>query len=124
MAPRLIVLLFTAIEAGWMAFDGLRALRVGSLVTPAAGPYAGQVGPWSLLVSPLGIEPNGRLMHVVFAVYGLAWLAIGVAFYLRRPWAWHAMLGAAIGSLWFLPFGTLFSLIQIVLLWIWRARFQ
>ena len=61
-------------------------------------------------------------MHWVFAAYGCAWLAIGVFFALRRAWAWRAMMVAAAGSLWFLPFGTIASVIQITLLLAWRGR--
>jgi hypothetical protein len=121
-AVRAIILFFAVTEAGWMAFDGARALNVGSLITPRSGPYAGQVGPWRLLVAPLGIAPNGKAMHWLFAVYGCAWLAVAFAFALREPWAWHAMIAAAVCSLWFLPFGTAASLVQVVLLISWRAH--
>jgi hypothetical protein len=63
---RAAVLILVLIEAGWMAFDGSRALVVGDLITPRSG---------------------------------------------------------AIGSLWFVPLGTLFSLLLIVLLLGFRARF-
>jgi len=36
-----------AVEAGWMLFDGSRALIVGDYVTAKSGPYAGQLGPWT-----------------------------------------------------------------------------
>ncbi len=42
-------------EAGYMAFDGSRALLVGTYITPQSGPFAGQLGPWSSLVANLGI---------------------------------------------------------------------
>lgn len=123
MSPVRAIIFFLAVsEAGWMAFDGARALSAGSLITPRSGPYAGQVGPWRLLVAPLGIAPNGRTMHWIFATYGCAWLAVALAFALREPWAWHAMIAAAICSLWFLPLGTALSIAQIVLLLIWRTR--
>jgi len=121
---RALVLLFAFLEAGWLAFDGMRALRVGSFVTPQTGKYAGQVGPWRFLVVALGIEPNGRAMHWFFAVYGCIWLGMGVAFALRCSWAWAAMFALAAGSIWFLPFGTLASAAQIVLLLIWRSQFR
>ena len=123
-APRAVILVFTLIEAGWMAMDGVRALFVGSFITPSTGPYAGQVGPWRHLVAPLGLNPNGTSMHWVFAVYGCAWLAIAVAFAAGRAWAWSAMVVAAAGALWFLPFGTICSLVQLVLLVAYRSSLQ
>src|SRR5215216_677070 len=94
--PRALILMLTVIEAGWMSLDGVRALIVGSFVTPSSGPYAGQVGPWRVFAIGLGIAPNGRLMHWAFALYGLTWLAVALAFALHRPWAWAAMLMAAV----------------------------
>ena len=117
-----MILAFTTIEAGWFAFDGTRALIVGEFVTPRSGPYAGQVGPWRHVVQLVGLDPRGTPMKVIFTVYGWAWLLVGVAFAVRAPWSWAAMLVAAAGSLWFLPFGTLCSLAQIAMLVGWRAR--
>lgn len=50
-----VVLVLAFIEAGWMAFDGGRALVVGDYVTPRSGQYAGQLGPWAKVVSTVGI---------------------------------------------------------------------
>ncbi len=113
---RLLIVALALAEAGWMAFDGMRALLVGDYVTPRSGRYAGQLGPWARLVSAVGVEPRSTLMKAVFAGYGLAWLAIVVAFVLDLAWARAAMLTAATGALWFLPFGTLLSVVQIGLL--------
>ena len=77
---RVLILLFTLVEAGWLALDGTRALVVGDFIMPKSGPYAGQVGPWRHLVERLGVNPRGTPMKVLFAVYGWIWLLIGVAF--------------------------------------------
>lgn len=111
-----IVVASAVAVATWFAFDGARALLVGDYVTPGSGPYAGQLGPWAGLVQAVGIEPRSTLMKLVFLGYGVAWLAVIGAFVARRAWAWKAMLIAAIGSLWYLPFGTLLGLVQIALL--------
>ena len=111
-----IVLLLAFVEGGWMAFDGGRALVVGDYVTPKSGQYAGQLGPWSKAVSAVGIEPRSTLMKSNFLIFGLAWIAMMVCFALGLSWAWWGMLVCAIAGVWYLPFGTLLSLIQIVLL--------
>jgi hypothetical protein len=104
------------ITAGWMAYDGSRALIVGDYATPKSGAYAGQLGPWSKLVTAAGIAPRSTLMKAIFAIYGFAWLIITIFFVLKFSWARWAMIVAAIGALWYLPFGTLLSIIQIFLL--------
>lgn len=104
------------IVAGWFVFDGLRAFIVGDYVTPTTGEYAGQLGPWSRLVSAIGIDPRSTLMKSIFVLYGGIWLGIIVCFLLRKPWAPTAMLVAAIGSLWYLPFGTVLGVVQVGML--------
>src|SRR5262249_34976465 len=110
------------LEAGWMTFDGSRALIVGDYVTPRTGSHAGELGPWQHIVRGVGIEPRSTLMKAVFVVYGIAWISIVVAFLRGAPWAATAMLCAAIGALWYLPIGTVCSILQIALLvWLRRA---
>jgi hypothetical protein len=117
---RWIVAILALLEAGWMTFDGLRAHVTGSY-TVASGDHAGQLGPWASLVSAIGVDPNSAGMRWTFILYGVAWIAITICFLIGLRWARAAMLVAAIGSLWFLPFGTLLSLVQIVLL-VWKVR--
>lgn len=119
---RILILALTLVEVGWLAFDGTRALVVGDLITPKSGRYAGQLGPWRHLAQRVGLNPRGTPMKVIFATYGWAWLLVGVAFAVGASWSWVAMLVAAVGALWFLPFGTLCSLAQIALLVVLRAR--
>lgn len=111
-----IVVVLALFEAGWMTFDGMRALTVGDYVTPSSGPHAGELGPWSKVVSAIGVEPRSTAMKATFVVYGVVWLAIIVCFALGLSWAWKAMLIAAIGSLWYLPIGTAVSVLILVLL--------
>lgn len=110
------VLALALVEGGWLAFDGGHALITGDYVTPSTGPYAGQLGPWSKLVSAVGIDPRSTLMKSIHLTLGLAWLLMMVCFALRLPFAWYGMLACAIAALWYLPFGTLLSMIQITLL--------
>ncbi len=111
-----IVLVLALIEGGWLAFDGGRALVVGDYVTPSSGQHAGQLGQWAKVVAAVGIEPRSTLMKSIHVVLGAVWLGVMVCFALGVPWAWTGMLVCAVLGLWYLPFGTLLSIVQIVLL--------
>lgn len=111
-----IVIVLALVEGGWFAFDGAHAFARGDYVTPRSGPYAGQLGPWSKLVEKVGIPPRSTLMKAIHVGLGAAWLVALVAFALGQAWAWKAMLACAVAGLWYLPFGTLLSVIQIALL--------
>lgn len=116
------MLALTLLEAGWMTFDGMRALVVGDYVTPRTGAHAGQLGPWQHAVSAVGIAPRSTTMKLIFVIYGASWLLIAVAFARGASWAWTAMVVAAVASLWYFPIGTLCSLVILaLLLWIRRT---
>jgi hypothetical protein len=115
---RWIIVSLALIEAGWMAFDGTRALVVGNYVTPKDG----RLGPWSKVVSSIGIEPRSTLMKTVFSVFGTIWLIVTIAFAANLGWANTAMFVCAVASLWYLPLGTILGLLQILLLAIWRHK--
>ena len=119
---RWVIVFLGLSEAGFMAFDGVRALITGEYTTPKEGPYAGKLGPWTRLVSAVGIEPRATFMKCIFVGYGVLWLGIIAGYARGAAWAWKAMLFASIGSLWYLVFGTLTSSILLALLLLRGAR--
>ena len=116
MALRWLVVVVAAFEAGYMVFDGTHALTRGDYVTPTAGDYAGQLGPWAIVVAAVGIEPRSTFMKWLFVVYGLAWFAVIIAFVLGLSWGWWAMVAMAVGSLWYLVPGTVISALTLIML--------
>ncbi len=93
-----------------MLLDGIVATQTGRYIGTAPGP-----GPWATIVQAAGIDPLSYTMHGIFIVYGIAWLAaIGYALTGRSV----ALYGMAILTLWYVPFGTLLSLLVLgVSLW-------
>lgn len=112
---RATIILFAIVEGLWMGFDGTRALTVGDYVTPRSGARAGELGPWRYIVESVGIAPRSVLMKIIFVAFGLAWLIIAGALLRRVPWAVNAaFIGGAL-TLWYLPVGTAFGIIEIAL---------
>jgi hypothetical protein len=111
-----IVLALALLQGAWLVFDGGRALIVGDYVTPRSGPRAGQLGPWSRIVSALGLEPRGTFIKCLHLILGIAWLISLLVFGLRPVPGWWAVLFCAVATLWYLPVGTVLSLIVLVLL--------
>ena len=109
--PKWTALALGVAAAGWMFFDGVRALTVGDYVT-----VDGQLGPWADVVEAVGIEPRAVGMKVFFACYGAAWLFAAGAYASDLRGSRAAMAGFAIGSLWYLALGTVSSVLQLVLL--------
>src|SRR5262245_34364437 len=115
-ALKWIVLALTLFQGGWLVFDGSRALIVGDYVTPATGPRAGQLGPWSRIVSAVGFEPRCTFIKCLHLLLGIAWLIALVALVVRPASGWWIALGCGLATLWYLPIGTVVSIIVIGLL--------
>jgi len=116
------VLVLGLVEGAWMTFDGTRALTVGDYVTPSNGTRAGELGPWSRIVSAVGIPPRSTAMKLIFVAFGISWLIVTVALAFRANWALSAMLITAIATLWYAPVGTIFGIVQILALtWLRRS---
>jgi len=114
---RRFIAVLIIITAGWMVCDGTRALVVGDYVTPGSGPHAGLLGPWASVVQAVGLAPRSPAMKLIFVGYGLAYLAVLVAWLMRRPWARSALLVVAVLGLWYVPVGTVTNL--VVIAWVW-----
>lgn len=108
-------IIFLALGPGlFMTFDGSRALMLGDYLTPRTGRFAGQLGPWTRVVSAVGIEPRSTLMKMVFLLFGLAWLLAIAGFIRRIPSSTSAVAILAAATLWYLPVGTLVSALVLI----------
>jgi hypothetical protein len=115
---RAVIILLAFVEGLWMTFDGTRALTIGDYVTPRSRP--GELGPWHYVVESFGIAPRSTLMKVIFVVFGVGWLIIAGGLIRRTSWALNSALAAAVLTLWYLPVGTAFGVVQIALLLLLR----
>lgn len=113
---RWLTVVLCVVQGGYMAVDGVRALAVGSYITPGSGEHTGELGPWARVVSAVGIPPESTAMKVGFVVLGGLWLAVAVGIALGHGWAWVAGIAVAVGTLWYLVPGTVISLIVVGLL--------
>jgi hypothetical protein len=111
-----LVVVVALVEGGWLAFDGGHALITGDYVTPQSPERRGQLGPWSMVVAAVGIEPRSTLMKGIHLGLGLGFLATTACFALGLANARTGMIFCAVLTLWYLPVGTLLSLIQLVVL--------
>lgn len=117
MRGRLIALVIAAVlEYGWLAFDGSRALIVGDYVTPSSGAHAGELGPWAIVVSAVGIDPRSTVVKSAHVVMGLGGLVSAAAFVSGVAWGRIAAVVSAGLCLCYLPFGTLLNVAQIGIL--------
>jgi hypothetical protein len=118
-----VVIILSLLNSGFMLFDGMRAFIIGDYLRPKTGEYAGLLGPWSKVVSYIGINPLSAFMKIIFIVFGLFGLCITYSFILEYPRSWQALLIYNICALWYFVTGTIISILQISLLLIIKYLF-
>ncbi len=111
-----IILALAVLNAGYMTFDGGRALLKGDYIRPTSGEHAGELGPWTRIVSIVGIQPESTLMKSIFVVWGIVGLLAAFSFFAGLDRGLPALIVFNVLSLWYLVPGTISSSIQIVLL--------
>ena len=117
MAARWVTVAVLPLIGGFMVFDGIRALTLGDYLTPSSGQYAGQLGPWSRSIEVVGIDPRSTPMKLGFVVIGTSHL-VGAGALAASASALSVSLAliAAVLGIWYLPFGTLGSLVVMALI--------
>ena len=123
MILKIIIILVSLLNAGFMAFDGARALITGDYIRPKDGAYAGQLGPWTKIMTGIGIDPMSTLMKSIFLVVGIYGIIAALSFAFNMRSGWKLLLVFAVLSLWNLMFGTMSSVLIIILLLVWRWKF-
>jgi hypothetical protein len=115
-----LIIFLALLNAGYMAFDGTKALITGDYIRPKTGEHAGQLGPWTKLVAKIGINPMSAFMKSIFLLFGLTGIFLAICFLFNYTWSWKAMLIFNACSLWYLYVGTASSILQLILLVILR----
>lgn len=103
-----VVLALSLINGLWMLVDGIFVSVKGKYIGPE------KPGPWASVLSVTGVDVFK--LGPLFILFGVAWLVFAWAFWMDTSWARGLGLGLSILTLWYLPFGTLISIIVFVVL--------
>jgi hypothetical protein len=110
--PRIFAAVVGCVVGGWMLFDGLHVILKGKYFGPD------KPGPWSALFARAGIDPFK--LGPVFIAFGVLWLGFLVATLCDQKWGRYGAAVVAVATLWYLPVGTVLSLIYLLLLYYTR----
>ena len=103
-----LVLGLALITGGFMFADGIHVLVKGKYIGPE------KPGPWADLLSLIGVDVFR--LGPLFVMFGLAWLVFAVSFWMDASWARSLGILLSIGTLWYLPIGTIISIVVLVML--------
>lgn len=103
-----VVIALASIQGLWMVIDGVYVIANGKYIGPP------KPGPWAMLFEALGIDVFK--LGPMFVLFGAAWLIFAGCFLSGAGWARNFGIVLSVLSLWYLPVGTLFSLVVLIAL--------
>ena len=98
-----VIIALSIINGLWMLIDGVFVSIKGKYIGPE------KPGPWASVLSVTGVDVFK--LGPLFILSGAAWLVFAGAFWADKDWARGLGLVLSILTLWYLPFGTLISII-------------
>lgn len=98
---------------GYVIFDGLHRLITGSFFGPG-------LGPWAAVLRAVGIDPLA--MGLPFVILGALWILFFLLVLIDSSWGFYGGLALAALTLWYLPIGTVFSVMYLIILLKYRTN--
>jgi hypothetical protein len=105
---KLLITILGFLNGGYMLLDGIYVLLKGKYIGPE------KPGPWANLFYKLGVDVFR--LGPLFIIFGLLWLIWLYSLWAGQSWAYLFGLLLSVVTLWYLPVGTLFSLVILVVL--------
>ena len=103
-----LVLIPAFVNGAFMLIDGMYVMLNGKYIGPE------KPGPWALLFSVTGVDVFK--LGPLFVLFGITWLIFAGAFWSDAVWARNLGLVLSVLTLWYLPLGTLISIIIFLVL--------
>jgi len=102
------------LNGGYMLLDGIFVMIKGKYIGPE------KPGPWATIFYKLNIDVFK--LGPLFIFFGLLWLVWLYGLWTNQTWAYPFGIIISILTLWYLPVGTLFSIIILLVLILARQK--
>lgn len=96
------------LSGGWMLIDGIHVLLKGKYLGPD------KPGPWANLFYKFNIDVYK--LGPLFILFGIVWLTFIFGLWTNQNWTYMLGLVISIMTLWYLPVGTIVSIVIILIL--------
>ncbi len=103
-----LILILGLINGGYMLLDGIFVVIKGKYIGPE------KPGLWSILFEKSGVDVF-KLGPLVI-VFGVIWLMWAYSLWTGQKWAFPLGVGVCLLTLWYIPIGTLLSLIILAIM--------
>lgn len=111
---KILITILGLLNGSYMFIDGIHVYLKGKYIGPQ------KPGPWAQLFYKLNIDVFK--LGWLFLLFGLLWFTWLFGLWTDKEWSYAYGLTISILTLWYLPFGAIFSLIILALLLFMRQK--
>ncbi len=111
---KILITILGFINGSYMLLDGIFVITKGKFIGPD------KPGPWANLFYKFNIDVFK--LGPLFIVFGLLWLTWLYLLWTNQAWCYIFGLVLSLFTLWYLPIGTLFSLVIIAVLFFYKQK--
>ncbi|GDX53107.1 hypothetical protein LBMAG27_21540 [Bacteroidota bacterium] len=111
---KILVTLLGLLNGIYMLADGIFVILKGKYIGPA------KPGPWANVFYKLNIDVFK--LGPVFIVFGLLWLTFLFGLWTNQTWTYLLGLVICILTLWYLPIGTIISVVILILMLSFKTK--
>lgn len=111
---KILITIIGLINGSYMILDGIFVIIKGKFIGPD------KPGPWANLFYKFNIDVFK--LGPLFIVYGLLWLTWLYSLWTQQTWSYSFGLLLSLLTLWYLPVGTLFSIVVFAVLYFYKQK--
>jgi len=111
---KILITVLGLLNGIYMLLDGIFVIIKGKYIGPE------KPGPWAEIFYKLNVDVFK--LGWLFIVFGIFWLVWIIGLWTNKEWTFIYGIAISILTLWYLPVGTIFSIIIITVLLIWRQK--
>ena len=105
---KILITILGFLNGAYMLLDGIYVMMKGKYIGPP------KPGPWSYLFEKLNVDIFK--LGPLFIAFGLLWLIWLYSLWTNQGWTYVFGIVISILTLWYLPIGTIFSIIILLIL--------
>lgn len=113
---RILIIILGFINGAYMLADGIYVMNNAKYIGPD------KPGPWAELFYQLDIDVFQ--LGPLFVVFGILWLLWVVGMWTRQRWSFILGIILSILTLWYLPIGTIFSVVILLVLLLRKQKLR
>lgn len=111
---KILLTILAILTGGFMLLDGIYVMLKGKYIGPE------KPGPWANIFYKFNVDVFK--LGPLFVLYGILWLVWLYGLWTQQNWAYAFGIVVSILTLWYLPVGTLFSVIILLVLIFGRQK--